>query len=195
MEENIKLERIKKSCRAGEIVTTVLCIIAIVACVLALVSGIVIACMGENFDALVSKAIEAGNVSVGGKIGSFKLFDISIEDFSKWESDIPAIQELLTSRPYSLMGAFTCFSLVLMTAAIAVMMKLVGSIFSLIRKENTPFAEKVIRRILIVMIISSVLLFFTSGTAAGLLGGIITWVVYTILDYGRTLQIQSDETL
>ena len=50
MEENIKLEQIKKSCGVGEKVSLVFCIIAIVGCVLALVAGIVILKMGKEND-------------------------------------------------------------------------------------------------------------------------------------------------
>ena len=30
---------------------------------------------------------------------------------------------------------------------------------------------------------------------AGIISGLVTWVVYNVLDYGKTLQIQADETL
>ena len=82
-----------------------------------------------------------------------------------------------------------------MTAIIAVMMKVTGSVFALIRKEDNPFTDNVIKRVLIVMIVLSGILFLTSGVSLGVLCGILTWVVYTILDYGKTLQIQADETL
>ena len=41
----------------------------------------------------------------------------------------------------------------------------------------------------------SALLIFTTGAIYGVLGFLITWVVNLVLDYGKTLQIQSDETL
>ena len=87
------------------------------------------------------------------------------------------------------------FVAAMLTAIMAVLFKLIGSVFSLIRKEDNPFTDKVIRRIVIVMTVLSVIIFFSSGMGYGILVGILTWVVYTVLDYGRTLQIQSDETL
>ena len=80
-------------------------------------------------------------------------------------------------------------------AVAAVLVKLVGSVFGLIMKEDSPFTDKVIKRIVIVLLAVSAVMLLTTGMAFGVLGAIITWVVYTILDYGKTLQIQSDETL
>ena len=67
--------------------------------------------------------------------------------------------------------------------------------FKIIREEDNPFTEKAIRRIVKVMIAVSIVMFFTPGSIFGILGLVITWVVRTILDYGRMLQIQADETL
>ena len=78
---------------------------------------------------------------------------------------------------------------------LAVMLKLIGSVFRIIREEDNPFTDKVINRILTVMVVASIVMFFSPGTVYGILGLIITWVVHTILDYGKTLQIQADETL
>lgn len=203
MNENAKLERIRKSCKVGKTVSTVLCIIAIVGCVLAL-TGITVLCMGKNYEHVIEKAGGEGEISVtlgsGGFLGRFKLVDIDLDDLGlsdpgKLESDIPAIQKLIDDRPYSMLVSVYLFTAAFITAVIAVILKLVSSVFGLIMKENTPFTDKVIRRVLIAMIVTSAGLFFTAGAEIGALGGIITWVVYTIMDYGKTLQIQSDETL
>jgi len=204
MNENAKLERIRKSCKVGKTVSTVLCIIAIVGCVLALAAGITVMCMGKSFDQIVERAGGEGEISVtlgsGGFPGRFKLVDIDLDDLGlsdpgRLESDIPAIQKAIDDHPYSMLVSVYLFTAALATAVIAVILKLVGSVFGLIMKENTPFTDKVARRVLIAMIVTSAVLFFTAGMAIGALGGIITWVVYTIMDYGKTLQIQSDETL
>ncbi len=204
MNENAKLERIRKSCKVGKTVSTVLCIIAIVGCVLALAAGITVMCMGKSFDQIVERAGGEGEISVtlgsGGFLGRFKLVDIDLDDLGlndpgKLESDIPAIQKAIDDHPYSMLVSVYLFTAAFSTAVIAVILKLVSSVFGLIMKENTPFTDKVTRRVLIAMIVTSAGLFFTAGAAIGALGGIITWAVYTIMDYGKTLQIQSDETL
>ncbi len=195
MEENMKLEKIRKSCSVGEKVATVFCIVAIVGCVLALVGGFAVLGMGKKVDDQVMAMSEKGQVTLTNKIGGVRLLGVDLGDPSQLESDIPAIQEALRERPYCIEIAMLCFMAALMTGILAVMMKLSGSVFALIRKESSPFTDKVQKRVLIVMIVLSGLVLLTAGAGSGILCGIVTWVVYTIMDYGRTLQIQSDETL
>ena len=126
-----------------------------------------------------------------------KTLDILIEgiDPDDWESDVPAIQEALTNRPYTTIYGGYCFGIAAVIAVCAVLMKLISGTFAIIEKEDHPFTDKVIKRVTVVMIIVSAFLFFTAGASFGILGGLVTLVVYSILDYGKTLQIQSDETL
>ena len=195
MEENVKLARIKKSCRAGEIVTRVLFILAIVGFVCAVVSGGVILSMGSRFDKAIEESGGGWNLMAGSGIVRAKLVGIDLGDPTELHSDIPAIQAAIDDHPFGVMTSATLFAAALMTAVLAVMMKLLGSVFTLIRKEGTPFADKVIKRVVVVMAVTSGLLLLPQGVGFGVLGGILTWVVYTILDYGKTLQLQSDETL
>ena len=194
-EENVKLAKIKKSCKTGKVVSVILCIIAIVGCVTSLIGGISILAMGKEFDTTITQAIEDGKITTGDSIGSVKGININIGDPSTLHSDIPAVQEAIDDHPYSIMYGSYVLTMSLITAVAAVMMKLISSVFGLIEKEDTPFSDKVIKRVTIVMIVVSGVLLMTSGAALGILGALITWVVYTIMDYGKTLQIQSDETL
>ena len=195
MNENAKLEKIKKSCSVGETVANIFCVIAIVGCVLALVSGCVILHMGRDFDDRIAVLQEAGKVYVTDTIGGARIMGIDLGDPSHIESDIPAVQEALKDHPYCIECTLALFCIAAMTAILAVMTKLAGSVFKLIRMEDNPFTDKVINRVVIVMAVFSVILFLTSGIGKGVLCSILTWIVYTILDYGRMLQIQSDETL
>ena len=195
MEENRKLERIRKSCGVGEKLTTVFCIIAIVGCVILLIGGFAVLNMGKRFDDQVNAFSNEGKIDVTDRIGSFRLLGVDLGDPTQIESDVPAIREALKDHPYSVEVSTICFLTAFMTAIMAVMMKMAGSVFTLIRKEESPFTDKVIKRVLIVMIVLSGIVFLSAGLGSGALCGVLTWVVYTILDYGKTLQIQSDETL
>ncbi len=195
MEEKGKLQKIKKSCKAGYVVSRVFCILSIVGCVCALVGGIVILSMGKEFDEKVAQEVQNGNVSIEEKIGGYQVLGVSLGDPSSLRSDVPAIREALQDHPYCIEVSLYCFLAALETAIIAVMMGLAASAFSMIRKEDSPFTEKVIKRVLIVMIALSAIVLLTAGLGQGALSAILTWVVYSILDYGKVLQIQSDETL
>lgn len=194
MNVNEKIARINKSCRAGEIVTKVLFIIALVGFIAAVASGVTILSLGDSFDTWMQQDDGSLSVSVGGSL-KMKLVDIDLGDFSELHSDVPALQKLIDAHPYSIMFGGYCLLGAFLTAVLAVMMKLVGSVFTLIRQEETPFTDKVIKRVVIAMAVTSGILLCTTSAGIGVLGGILTWVVYTILDYGKTLQIQSDETL
>ncbi len=195
MNENVKLESIRKSCTVGERVANIFCILAIIGCVLTLISGVVILNMGKEFDDKIAVLENSGNVSIHNTIGGYKVMGINLIDPANIESDLPSVEAALKDHPYCIEVSVSLFMLVLFTAILAILMKLAGSVFSLIRKEDNPFTGNVIKRVVFVMITLSVILVLTSGLGKGVLCGILTWVVYTIMDYGRMLQIQSDETL
>lgn len=194
-EENVKLEKIKKSCRFGKKIATILCIVAIVGCVCAMVGGVALLANSERFEPEFVKYVEEGKIDTSngiGKVSGISIQGINVDD---WKSDIPALQKALTERPYTTVYGIYCIIVSLSVAVCSLMVKLLSSVFELIEKEDTPFTDAVIKRVTIVMIVISGFLLLTAGAAFGILGGLVTWVVRTVMDYGKTLQIQSDETL
>ncbi len=194
-EADVKIARIKKSCHAGKVVSNILFIVAIIGSIAGLVAGIWIFASGRSFDDMLIQAEEAGYVSTTDKIGTAKLFSIDLMDAEQLESDIPALQEAMDDHPNSIMYGFYSIVMAIYAATFAVLLKLINSVFAMIENEDTPFTDKIRKRVTLVLIISSGLLFFTMSAAVGLLGLLMTWAVNAILDYGKTLQIQSDETL
>ena len=194
-EENAKLAKIKKSCSVGKKITTILCIIAIVGCVTAMVAGVALLSNGERFEPEFVKLVDEGKIDTSNGIGKANLVNIGSINVSDWESDIPAMQNMLKERPYTTVYGIYLIIVSLSIAVASVMMKLLSSVFGLIEKEDTPFTDAVIKRVTVVMIVLSGFLLLTAGAALGILCGAATWVIYTVLDYGKTLQVQSDETL
>lgn len=195
-EVNVKLSRIKKSCHAGKIVSNILSIVAIVGCVAAIIGSVFIFAMGSKFDEEIMKAKESGVVTESSsEILTAKMFDINLGDPTSTHSDIKAIQDLIDAHPYSTVYGFYLAVAGVILVVVIVLMKMISGVFALIETSDTPFTDKVIKRVTIVMIVSSAMLLMTNGAAFGGLGLIMTWAVRSILDYGKTLQIQSDETL
>ncbi|MBP5261948.1 MAG: hypothetical protein J6Z43_07475 [Clostridiales bacterium] len=195
-EENVKLAKIKKSSSVGKKVSIALCIVCIVGCMIALIAGIVLVTSAERFEPQFAEAVESGEFDTSkNAIGKASMFHIEYIDPSDWESDVPAIKNALENYPYSTVYGVYLMIVGLCIAVAAVMMKLLSSVFAMIEKEDTPFTDKVIKRVTVVMIVISGFLFLTAGSALGILSGLATWVIYTVMDYGKTLQIQSDETL
>jgi hypothetical protein len=195
-EENIKIAKIKKSCHAGKIAATVLSIIAIVGCVMSIVGAGFVFSMGREFDDQVNTGIEQGILTTDDMdVAASRLVNINVGKADSIHSDIPALQNYIDEAPYAFKYGTVMAMAAVVCAVAAVLMKLTGSVFGLIETEETPFTDKVIKRVTLVLGIMSFLLLATSGAALGIIGGLVTWVVYNVLDYGKTLQIQADETL
>ena len=192
--ENIKLEKVKKSCGAVRKVAIILTIILIVGCVASAFSSIFIFSMGSEFDEVVMEAEEKGVIN--NSENSFSL--IKIDDGFKVdniETDSAWLQEKLNAAPLSIAYGIYCITISVTLAVLAVCMSIISRSFKIIEEEESPFTDKVIKRMTVTLIVISVLLACTANTGFGILMGFITWAVYTILDYGKVLQIQSDETL
>ena len=211
-EENIKLQRVQKSCKAASIVSRVLFFCCMVASVLTLIAGIVMIANRENFDKQIIESAKQGqNVSANGrvdlKLGPVKFASVTSEDLENGNvatavagnltSDVPALQEFFDENKDSVSTVYGvyCIGMFFPIAVLTFALFFIHSAFDVIRKEGNPFADKALKKILVSMIAISVTLAFTAGMGFGVLGGFLTWVIYTILDYGRTLKIQSDETL
>ena len=181
MEENVKIAKIKKSCKVGKTVSKILFIILLIGAIACAAASVTCFSMGKDFDIQMQKAVDAGYVSTDDDIAAAKWVDINLGDPDSLHSDIPALQEAIDDHPFSIMYGTVCLVLSITCA--------------LIMEEDTPFTDKVIKRVTIVLIVASAIGFLTSGAALGAIGLVTAWVVHTILDYGKTLQIQSDETL
>lgn len=190
-EINNKLEKIKKSCRTGKVVSNILCIIAIVGCVCALISGAAMFAGRADAEPRLVQLQDAGKIDQD----HFSVYYIDLGHPEDWHSDIPALQNMIDEYPFTFSVATYCLLLGGLLAVTAVIMKLISLTFDTIEKEDSPFTDKVIRKVMTVMIFVSAILLMTAGMSQGVMGGLVTWVVYTVMDYGKTLQTESDETL
>ena len=166
-EENVKLEKIKKSCKFGKKVATILCIIAIVGCVCSMVAGIALLVNSERFEPEFVKYVDEGKIDTSNGIGKVSGISIQGINVNDWKSDIPALQKALTERPYTTVYGIYCIIVSLSVAVCSVMIKLLSSVFELIEKEDTPFTDAVIKRVTVVMIVISGFLLLTAGAAFG----------------------------
>lgn len=195
-DENIKLAKIKKSCHLGKIAARIFCIIGIVGCVCGLIVGIGMFVKAETLEPQMQRLVDDGKITPSRDfIGSVQMFNIDGIDPEDWESDIPAVQEALDNHPYTIIYGTYALMAGGVLAVLAVLMSIISGTFGLIEKEDTPFTDKVIKRVTIVMGVISGLMLVSASAAFGIVGALVTWVVYNIMDYGKTLQIQSDETL
>ena len=182
--ENEKLLAVKKSCKGVKIVSLILLITTIVATILALASGII-----------MKQAQAEGNTDVDIMYQGMKIGRVDLPDPDNWHSDVPAIQEKFDEGSISFVFGLYLFIVFGILVFTAIVLALFYSVFDIIVKEETPFSDKVIRRLLISLILVDLILGGTIGWGFTILGGFVTWAIITIMQYGKELQIQSDETL
>ena len=193
---NNKLAKIKKSSRVGKIVSNIFTIIGIVGVVITLIAGIFILNMGKRFDDEMHSAGEHGYIETEtDSIAHTSFMNISIGNPENIQTDVPALREALDDHPLSIMYGIYLLTISFLCVIFTVVMKIISGTFALIEKEENPFTDKVIKRVLIAMIVLSTVLLFTVGSGFAVLGALTTWVIYTVMDYGKSLQVQSDETL
>ena len=197
-EENVKLAQIQKSCKAAKIVSKIFMIAAIVGCVLSLIASIVVFTNKDKYDEVFNAEDVTMKVGVGNfYFASFDHGDINSILDEEMTSDVPEIQEYFDENQHSgaLRMGFFLIIIAVYCASLAVVMGFIASIFSTVLKEGNPFSDKVLKKVLVSMIIITVIIGASNGLGMCLVLALVTWVVYTILDYGRTLQKLSDETL
>ena len=195
-EEKVKIARIKKSCHAGKTVSSVVLVFTLILLLIGIIGSIKVLSMGKEFDDMFSSGRFAGIISTSDEIGETSAIKINLGAMpGEIHSDIPAVQAAIDDHPLSVLYGSYLLGAGIIFAMIAVLIFLVRSVFAIIEKEPTPFTPTVKKRITLVLIITCVILFLTSGTVPTLLCILLTWAVNAILDYGLTLQVQADETL
>lgn len=203
-QENIKIDRIKKSSHVAKIVSKILMIVCIVGTVISLGTGIYFIANHKNLNSTLEAEFAKGDdIEITKQVGAFNLHLVNISasdllnksNLTNIDSSIPAVKEALEAYPYSFSIGFYLVIIGWTLVFLTVSIYLINRVFTIIEKEETPFNNKVLKNLLVSLIIIDVIVGFSFGLGYGALGGLITWAVYTIMDYGRTLQKQYDETL
>ena len=202
-QESIKLNRIKKSSHVAGIVTRIVFILCVVASMILIVTSVVMIADRTNMNEQIKAGIEGANdVDVTKKVGPvnvhllrFSKDSFDITKYQKIESSIPALEKALSDTPYSLTLGFTLLTAGLNVVLLAIAMFQLYSVFDIIGKEDSPFTPRVLKKLLFALIVIDIVIAFTSGLGTAAIAGLVTWALYTIMDYGRLLQTRSDETL
>jgi len=195
--ENEKLLKVKKSCKAVKVVTLILFIVSMLATVLSLVMGIAFFAMGDKFDALMTDAKQEGYIKEGDFTVSANVSFINIDlgDPTKIDSDIPFLKEKFENGSYSTLFSTYMLGIFFILIFTDMILYLLYLIFKAIEKESTPFCDKVIKKMIVIFVLITIVAALSSGLGFALLSGFAAWAIITIMEYGKQLQIESDETL
>lgn len=185
-EQELKLQKVRKSCSTAKKVAKVFKTLMIVAAVFCVVgAGILFA-----FKDKVNDAAKAANEARPGSVSIDKMdFNTGIFSYELDEEDIEA------RGAYAEASAAMCVFGGIMTAIFAVIFGLIQKIFVTIEEEDSPFTQKVLTTIKKLFIGIAVIMGLEVGIGLGLFLGLFFWCLYCIMDYGFALQKEIDETL
>lgn len=185
-EQELKLEKVKKSCDTAKKISKGFKVLFIVSSVLCLVgAGIMFGFRGQLNESIAQTQItNPGNFEMN-------LDDIRTGIISFAIDEEEVISKGTYAETYSIVcviGAAACI-------AMAVIFGLIQKIFDLIDEEGSPFGENVLSKIKKIFIAIAVIVGLEVGLGIGLFLGLFFWCLYCIMDYGAALQKEVDETL
>lgn len=184
--QEIKLQRIKKSCKISSKVVSVTFVILIVVCAMLLVGMIVAA---ANAKALNEAIITTG---MEEDINSF----INVEQMN-FTSDIPALQEYFDANQYKYAFSVIAYLGVMFAYSVVACVSLgfAKHIFKLLEQTESPFDKRILKTLKITFIFLSVVIALSLSNVFGVICALIFWCIYNFFSYGCELQKLSDETL
>lgn len=186
-EETLKLDKVKKSCKITATVSLVLEIILIVCAVCCILGGVVCAALRNEInqampEVMTQQELDEFQVSLSA-LGTASIEGILHTD------------ELMNNGDYGMICTVLCFYAAIICGIATVLFDTIRRIFKTIRISDTPFTQKVLKGIKVMGIVISIELLIMSGVGVAVLGALIFWSIYNIMDYGFTIQQQIDETL
>lgn len=199
-EQTKKINRVLKCCKVVKILSKISQIAAIIATALFLILGIMaIAVPSDKFDegenGSINLSIKTNN---GNQIHLIELTDSELAAF-ELTSSVPALQEHFNEMDNADLLKISLMTQALLGiivgAAVIVIMTFINLSFKTIIEEQTPFSRKVLKKMLATFIVITAVSFFSLGLSTAVMVGFCCFALYTILDYGTILQIESDETL
>lgn len=180
-EQDLKLAKVKKSCKTAKTVCNVFKIIVLVGAIVCIVGAVVCFCLRDTINATIVS--EAANVTFSN-IETNGIFQLSFDPHRFVENGLFA--QLITV--YCSIGAISCFF-------VAFIFSKIRKIFLMIEKSESPFTENIMKELKKTFIMISVLTALFMGIGSVVIMALVFWCIYCIMDYGTAIQIEIDETL
>ena len=181
-EQNMKLLQVKKSCKTARKVSLVFTIMMDIAAIVSLAAAIIVLVMKDTINSTLLN--NADHLSFENTIGVHGLLSISVN-----------LTNMINDHRYASVIATYCFFGAFVAAMLAIIFGMLLRIFSTVEKSDSPFSEDVLKSMKKTFISLSVLAILFVGVGAGLILALFLWCIYTIMDYGMTLQLEVDDTI
>lgn len=184
IEQNQRLEEIKKRCKTSSKVIRVIQIIAIVGLIGSLVGTIWCFVMKETINTEIAKQVSNGVAT----IENFKIDGGMLKVAINYD-------EMFQRGDYATPLAINFGLATVITAITAYLLTLLKKVFDNLNIDDNPFSDSIMSSLKICFIVMSVIIMLFVGVGPGVICGLLCWCIYSILEYGRVLQVEVDETL
>ena len=190
-EEELKLGKIKKSCKITEKTSLVLEIILIVGMFISICGSIACFSFQKEIDSQLAESYTQDSANEIGNamtvLGNTEIGGLITFTFNT--------SKMLEDGEYGKVSGLACLSAALVCFMVAAVFEILRRVFKAINISETPFDEIVLKKIKRLFIIICIEILIMVGLGVSVLTGLICWSIFNILDYGFTLQKQIDETL
>ena len=195
-EQEQKLANVKKSCDVVRKVCKIFGIIMIVVAVIMIVGGIVLLAAKNQINSNLVFDSAAGQIKIVGDASDFiSLDDVTIDIETGFFSFDYDGMGLIREGKFGELFALYCFTGALVCAVMAGIFITIQKTFEFIKNSETPFDEKILKRLKAVFVAMTIVFALLSGIGTAIISGVIFWSIYCIIDYGYVLQTEVDETL
>lgn len=184
IEQNKKLETIKKRCVTSKKVISILQVIAIIGIVASLIGAICCITMKDTINNGIAESVAQGKTKVEDVKISSGLLDIMIN-----------YEEFYKAGNYATPVTINCVIATVITSIVCYLLGLFKKIFDNLINEDNPFSDKILNNLKNCFIVMTVILTLSVGIGAGVIVGLLGWCIYSIFEYGKVLQTEVDETL
>ena len=183
-EQDSKLSAIRKRCITSSKVIRVLQIFAIIGIVGAMVGAISCYAFRDTINQALDAQVKAGTVDVENFMirGGILNFTINYEESVK-------------AGDYATPMTISCLMGVIITSASLFLLTVFKKIFDNLAREDNPFTDSVLSKLKTCFIVITVIMALFVGIGPGVISGVLCWCIYSILEYGKVLQTEVDETL
>ena len=184
IEQNKKLETIKKRCVTSKKVISILQVIAIVGIIGALIGAICCFAMKDTINSGIAQSVAQGKTKIEDIKISNGLLSVAVN-----------YEEFYKEGNYATPAAINCVIAVVITSVVHYLLSLFKKIFDNLIKEDNPFSDRILNNLKICFIVIAVIMTLFVGFGPGVIAGLLGWCIYSIFEYGKVLQTEVDETL
>ena len=182
-EQGKRLEVMKERCKMSSRVVSIIQIFTIVGVVLSFVGAVICFTQRNMINEQLAEAVRSGRVTVESiRIGGMLNFMI---DYTK----------AFEAGSFAVPMAVSCITGAVICLIITVVLSMFKNIFNSLVKEDTPFSDYILGRLKVCFIIITIAVLVFVGVGPAVVGALLMWCIYSILEYGKALQTEIDETL